>query len=521
MPVKVIALISSMFVLSSLLTFAGGIRVKNAVIDEINLQKKYAYVSFDLSWENSWRSDLPGTGHVDPFNHDAAWVFVKYKDQAGYFRHALLSSISRSHVSDGKAAISASPDGKGVFIYSGSNFSGRAEYRGIRLKWNFGSENAEIKKSTEIRVLAVEMVYVPEGSFYAGDGASYGSLYGKTQDVPSLIGEGESLVRASRNSFDDEALIQEGFWISGKSGIRSKDGSFENPEYPCGYGAFYIMKYEISQGEYSGFLNLISVKQSYRREAKAYGEYRNTIRFDGNKFIAERPSRACNFLSWMDGAAYADWTGLRPMSELEFEKAARGFNSGAGLPNAAKKNEFAWNDDSISPALSIGGKEDGSEVAEGNAAFGNVTYKGGDGMSGPLRCGIFENPGQGKLSGRSYYGVLDLSGNLAEQCVTIGNQAGRSFTGNEGDGMLNEAGDADVSYWPGINGNSDQEKSSLAYVGNVVEGPGVTAAAGSGQKGGSWYTKKSFLMISDRSYASHPLDYRSESAGFRCVRSAR
>jgi len=33
---------------------------------------------------------------------------------------------------------------------------------------------------------------------------------------------------------------------------------------------------------------------------------------------------ACNLLSWWDGAKFAAWAGLRPMSELEYEKACRG-----------------------------------------------------------------------------------------------------------------------------------------------------------------------------------------------------
>ena len=44
---------------------------------------------------------------------------------------------------------------------------------------------------------------------------------------------------------------------------------------------------------------------------------------------------ACNFLNWADGAAYADWAGLRPMTELEYVKASRGTRSPV-------VNEYAW-----------------------------------------------------------------------------------------------------------------------------------------------------------------------------------
>lgn len=517
---KAFIFVSAILLVFPFYSFAGEIQVKNARIDEINNQKKYAFISFDVSWENSWRSDITGMGYAEPYNYDAAWVFVKFRDKAGRFRHASLSAISKSHRSDGKAAISASRDGRGVFVYSAQNFSGPADYKGIKLKWNFGSDNIDINQDTEIRVLAVEMVFIPGGSFYAGDGGSYGSFFNTRQGVPALISQEPVLLKASSNSFDDGAISNEGVWVSGASGIRSKDGDFENPEFPTGYGAFYVMKYEISQGEYAGFLNLISAGQSYGRDLNAEGQYRNTITFNGRQFVAKRPKRACNFLSWMDGAAYADWTGLRPMTELEFEKACRGYNSNTNDANMPVKNEYAWNDDSIAAAGVIAGTEDGSESVNGNAAFDNVTYKGGDGLYGPLGCGVFEKPGPRNLSGKSYYGVCELSGNLSEQCVTLGNTAGRSFMGNDGDGVLTETGEADESSWPGINGNADEDKANLKYIGNIVESPGITAAAGSGQRGGNWYTRKTFLMISDRAFASHPLGRRSEYAGFRCVRYA-
>lgn len=44
---------------------------------------------------------------------------------------------------------------------------------------------------------------------------------------------------------------------------------------------------------------------------------------------------SANDLSWMDGAVLADWAALRPFTELEFEKAARG-------PVVPVADEFAW-----------------------------------------------------------------------------------------------------------------------------------------------------------------------------------
>ena len=51
---------------------------------------------------------------------------------------------------------------------------------------------------------------------------------------------------------------------------------------------------------------------------------RGTIEFENGIYKARNPDRPANFISWDDGCAFADWAGLRPYTELEFEKACRG-----------------------------------------------------------------------------------------------------------------------------------------------------------------------------------------------------
>ena len=51
--------------------------------------------------------------------------------------------------------------------------------------------------------------------------------------------------------------------------------------------------------------------------------------------ITDGQNLPCNFLSWMDLAAYLDWAALRPMTELEFEKICRG-------PNPPIAGEYVW-----------------------------------------------------------------------------------------------------------------------------------------------------------------------------------
>ena len=85
------------------------------------------------------------------------------------------------------------------------------------------------------------------------------------------------------------------------------------------------MKYEISQEQYADFLNKLLSIQAANRYPSAT-TYRYTVTGSYPNIAANVPNRACNFLNWADALAYADWAGLRPMTELEYEKACRGTN---------------------------------------------------------------------------------------------------------------------------------------------------------------------------------------------------
>jgi len=164
---------------------------------------------------------------------------------------------------------------------------------------------------------------------------------------------------------------------------------------------------------------------------------------------------------------FSAWAGLRPMTELEYEKACRG-------PLKPVPGEFAWGTAGIAGtnkregprdgyALRNAGQADESVVWEGangpdaergNAAWGGTTLGGGqDGcyalnrINGPLRGGLFARPDSDRLAaGASYWGILDLTGSLWEEVICPGNVAGpwreprgrgRGFAGEHGDGTLN------------------------------------------------------------------------------------
>jgi hypothetical protein len=135
-------------------------------------------VKFDLSWDNSWRVAQ------GPANWDAAWVFIKYRIKGQKtWNHATLhyadgSGTGDGHILPGGAAISSSNDNGsggayGVFVYHSSAYNqGSVSYAGVGLRWDYGVNSVPNADSVDIRVNAVEMVYVPQGSFSVGSGGA-------------------------------------------------------------------------------------------------------------------------------------------------------------------------------------------------------------------------------------------------------------------------------------------------------------------------------------------------------------
>ena len=222
----------------------------------------------------------------------------------------------------------------------------------------------------DVRVIAIEMVFIPQGAFYAGDATSPNSIRTSTADnSPIQIASEAALPTIS--SFGD--------------GNYSLTANFRK-----GFAAFYIMKYEISQGQYTDFLNTIGQLQASNRFPNVYGTNRNRVGYNTitTEYYTDRPDRAMNYISWSDFVAYLDWAALRPLTELEYEKACRG-------PLAPVPNEYAWGTTSYTAGFTLSGAEDGTETftdpgANMRLIIDNIT--GGDGGQGPVRVGIFATP---------------------------------------------------------------------------------------------------------------------------------
>lgn len=255
-------------------------------------------------------------------------------------------------------------------------------------------------------------------------------------------------------------------------GLAADDGDrwegMTDENYPNGYPAFWAMKYEISQEQYVSFLNKLTADQQRARTAfqveyfaerdyifgpdRKHPSCRNGIylqRASYNNqpmvFGTDYPTLACNYLSPADMLAYADWTGLRPLSEMEYEKLCRAF-----YPSEAVRGEYPWNSLVVNRLSGITDEGSRTEAPIG----GNQNINLGGAADGPIRCGAFAvGAGSREQTGATFWGAMDCGGNLSEICYNA-NIEGRMFRGiqanQHGDGKIRVNGSSDVTeyYWP-------------------------------------------------------------------------
>ncbi|MFC1704447.1 SUMF1/EgtB/PvdO family nonheme iron enzyme [Candidatus Omnitrophota bacterium] len=498
--------------------YANNLNISNVSLKNQNASAGTILVEFDISWNNSWRNAI---------NHDAAWVFVKYKDSDGDWNHATLKTAGTNPTGFSRGATGTTisidvPDltgssKVGCWIKRTNSGYGTVSTTDIQLVWDYNTDGlSETDTIDEVQVIGYEMVYIPQGDFELGDVDGFNGESTNALHITDSVPEGQATISETietditvdTNGWDDSTIEDTWLGIDGDGGIDWTDDDVpDNANFPTGWKDFYIMKYEITQGQYSKFLNLVpATQQSARYPSGYYGTNRYTIDTD---YSVDRPDRANNWMDWMDLAAFCDWSALRPMTGLELEKAGRG-------PTAAVRQEYAWGTTNINGALAdeiSASPEDGTETitdADANACYGNITFTSGDSGLGPLRVGIFaESATNRSTSGASYYGVMELSGNVWEIVVTVGADSGRNYSG-EGDGVITSTvtcAGADESTWPGYWTLFDE-----------LPCQAVVAAGGSGRRGGP-YAGTTNLRLSDRAAGAKPMSSRNQTQGGRCVRS--
>ncbi len=476
MKAKIFTCISLLFLLAKA-GITSGISTSNLTwYFEGGPANRSSYAIFTLQWDNAWNTAK---------NHDAAWVFLKFSRTGSSPRHAYLLKDGVKVITDHsnkntKFSVKISEDQTGFFIHPAERFRGKVH---LTIRVNLDMQRiGNPGSSTGLSLLAhgIEMVHIPSGSYFLGEADT--ATARQFQSFYLSDAEGKHAGLFEMKNEDQEITVGKGslYYNATEPQYQGDMKGTITKEFPKGVKGFYCMKYELTQGQYAEFLSSLSPQQNTVRVNTAGSMYylqRGSIKLHGSSYVAEFPNRPCNFISWDDAMAYADWAALRPMTELEFTKAARG-------TERPKPNSFPWGNNS---------KEKIQRLVN---TTGDLVWSNGLNESGLSDLNLDEY-------GASYYWVLDLAGSLWERVITIGDEKGRSFTGLHGDGQLSGYGSANVANWP---------------MGNDETG-------GFGFRGGGFYTHdrsyhefNPYSPVSYRRFAAWSGGARVESYGSRFVR---
>ena len=382
---------------------ANDLRIANLQFVWPRETKGEARAIFDVTWENAWHNSR---------NHDAAWIFLKFVGENGYSHVVLAPDGHRVLTPAGEevpAQIDLAKERTGLFVYPADPYRGEVQWR---LSVRLDPETFDDRfRNAILEVFGTEMVYVPEGPFTLGDPDSTALKFGAFYKSDSG-GEPDGLVRIT--SEDEIGVGPSTGQLYYRKGQYQGDRQGPVPAaFPKGFRAFYVMKYEITQGEYAAFLNTLYDDATFERfhfGGRSYFKKRGTIRLGDDRYVAERSQRPINFITWDDGLAFADWAALRPMTEMEFTKACRGSERpkpGAFPWGTASRDQLARNLDRHDDLVMLNGWDESKLSDETRPVFG-----------------------------ASFYWVLDLAGSVWERVITIGQPDGRQFTGSHGDGKL-------------------------------------------------------------------------------------
>jgi len=411
-------------------------------------------LTFDVAWDNSWNV---ATG---PANYDGVWIFVKYQvvpiaatncESNLVWTHADITTAGSS-VAGAVLTMDFVSDFKGVFVRRSGAGTGSIVTTQVTVVLNIGAGTYNYS------VFGIEMVNIPTGNFELGDGISTYTFNSITIDAST-------------------AAIATATIGGGMVGIIPA-------AYPNGYTTFWSMKYEISQKQYVDFLNTLTYDQQATRTIIApntppttagvcamhttcdnrngvkliqagtgssipavYGNDLLTAPADPFNSALDGQTIAMNYLSWDDLMAYLDWSALRPMTNLEYEKVARGTLSRLG-------NEYTWGTLNITQAQSTS-LTNGGQTSEVSTASGTgLSAYNAASTSSPLRNGFAATGATSReTAGASHMGVLEMSGNVWEMVLGGINPSALGYRvtySDLGDGTLDASGNSNTANWPQV-----------------------------------------------------------------------
>lgn len=172
-------------------------------------------------------------------------------------------------------------------------------------------------------------------------------------------------------------LIPAGAFIMGSPYGEGSSG--EHPRHRVYLSAYYIGKYEVTNGQFAKFVN--DQKSGYRVQGN-WKDY----------YTSGRKNHPVVGVTWKDAQAYCRWANLRLPTEAEWEKAARG-TDGRKYPwgNKWEPGYLNW-------------------VGEGDIKLNSWIEE------GRIPSKLPTEPVGSYKRGASPYGCLDMAGNVWEWC---------------------------------------------------------------------------------------------------------
>jgi len=489
---------------SGVLIFSSPAQANNLTITNVSLETRdqganTAIVEFDIDWENSWR---------DTENWDAAWVFFKVSKSGGNWVHGKMDA-SGTNPSDTSYGSGTSltryvpSDRAGALLYRSGTGTGDISNNNVRLKLDYGEApvSAGDDDLIEVLVYGIEMVYIPTATYVLGfGGGEYGqSSYGPFVDACTSGDVDPVTITSSRpyvsSDSDGDGDCGDIGWHDWYGGSRPSSDTAVNANFPWGYYEYYLMKYELSQGQYRDFLNSLPSAYYSNRVASTTNNYyamtnttspshRNTIKYKstGGPFVCDLDDDntgdeandgewiAMNFVSVLDCWAFADWAGMRPATEMEYEKACRGSGTSYVVEEPAHES-ISWSR-AKTPINSSG-----TNTETPSTMPYLINYDGyGSTTDGPLRVGFASTSSTSRTAAvAGYYGNMELSGNVYELYVGLGRSyAYVTYTGSHGDGILTsgscQPGNATNSDWPLYNNTNCGCDGATKYGGFAARG---------------------------------------------------
>ncbi|NTW32539.1 MAG: hypothetical protein HGB12_07940 [Bacteroidetes bacterium] len=450
-------------------------------------------ITLNIQWDNSWRNTSTANSTM---NYDGVWVFVKYRDACdrtsaypSSFSHVWLKNDTSKHTVHNSVLkqmgtsiipyITGTQRAMGIFLYRKNDGSGTFPLTGntqVTLIWDQTAQGT-VGGAWDVRAYAVEMVYIPGGTFRIGSGnptfvststinsSNYSSNV--TGLVPYTVSTENTTIALNPSPAMNPGLDL--FTRTGATAAGTIDAGF-----PKGYDPFWVMRYEVSQGQYCDFLNSLDrleqtmniyqggqygVAVTATPDAYRWVMYTSTTSTPWApvnrqyirptpSFLANKPitfgcdannngtldeandgqNTACNYLYTGSYPGillrkYLNWTALRPMTDWEYEKICRGQTAQV----ATQANELVWGTDGSAggrnPSTGISNANLNNEAPVPTPCSVQGEYIGNNATAGPLRVGstLTNSAGCTRTStGSSYYGVSDMAGNLWEYVWSFG-----------------------------------------------------------------------------------------------------